>query len=229
MNMKFNPYWFFALTSIIFSQSSYALSGACQNELRELIVPSLQHVFMKKKDIRVEMEDHTSGVYSVRLFVPADSPDNLDKQVSIGWVNLDTGTMRALDVTRDPEHPDVLKVDARKYKNFVSMCLGDLPKTVGNCEQLNAVASKDATRIPSDAAGRTVIGKGRLQFYSAPDLSCKIDGVFVVEADSVDAYADYGKFTSVVYLNSKSKNLVNGWVDSDRLKPNGLGIAPRQP
>ncbi|MFM0526423.1 hypothetical protein PQR11_15730 [Paraburkholderia strydomiana] len=229
MNMKFNSYWFVALAALMFSQSSYALSGVCQNELRELIVPPLQHVFMKKKDIRVEMEDQARGVYSVRLFVPADSPDNLDKQVSIGWVNLDTNTMQALDVTRDPDHPDVLKVDGDKYKNFVSMCLADVPKTGAGCEQLNATASKNGSQIPGGASGRTVVGKGRLQFYSAPDLSCKMSGVFIVEADSVDAYTDYGKFTSVTYRNSKSQKIVNGWVESDRLKPNGSGIAPGQP
>ncbi|PQV51890.1 hypothetical protein [Paraburkholderia sp. BL21I4N1] len=229
MNMKFRSYWLVALIALMFSQSSYALSGACQNELRELIVPPLQHVFMKKKDIRVEMEDHARGVYSVRLFVPADSPDNLNKQVSIGWVNLDTNTMQALDVTRDPDHPDVLKVDGDKYKNFVSMCISDVPKTGAGCQQLDATASKNGNQIPGNGSGRTVVGKGRLQFYSAPDLSCKMSGVFIVEADSVDAYADYGKFTSVTYLNPKSKNVVNGWVETDRLKPNGLGIAPRQP
>lgn len=229
MIMKFYSRWLFTLVVFIFSQSSYALTVSCQSELRELVVPALQHVFMKKEDIHVEMEDHANGVYSVRLFVPADSPDNLDKQVSIGWVNLDTNTMQALDVTRDPDHPDVLKVDGGRYKRFVSMCISDFPKNDGRCESLNAAATKNGIQIPGDAAGRTVIGKGRLQFYSAPDLSCKMNGVFIVEADSVDAYADYGKFTSVVYLNSKSKKVVNGWVESDRLKPNGLGIAPRQP
>jgi hypothetical protein len=229
MDIKLNPYWLFALAALMFSQGSFALVGSCQTELRELIVPSLQHVFMKKQDIRVEMEDRARGVYSVRLFVPADSLGNLDKQVSIGWVNLDTNTMQALDVTRDPDHPDVLKVDGDKYKNFVSMCISDVPKTGADCEQLNATASKNGNQIPGGASRRTVVGKGRLQFYSAPDLSCKMSGVFIVEADSVDAYTDYGKFTSVTYRNSKSQKTVNGWVESDRLKPNGLGVAPRQP
>lgn len=229
MDIKLNPYWLFALAALMFSQSSFALAGSCQTELRELLVPSLQHVFMKKQHIRVEMEDHARGVYSVRLFVAADSPDNLDKQVSIGWVNLDTNTMQALDVTRDPDHPDVLKVDGDKYKNFVSMCISDVQKTGARCEQLDATASKNGSQIFGGASGRTVVGKGRLQFYSAPDLSCKMSGVFIVEADSVDAYTDYGKFTSVTYRNSKYQKTVSGWVESDRLKLNGLGTAPRQP
>lgn len=227
--MKFNSYRFVALFALIFSQSSYALSGSCQNELRELIVPSLQHVSMKKKNIHVEMEDHARGIYSVRLFVPADSPDNLDKQVSIGWVNLNTNTMQALDVTRDPDHPDLLKVDEGKYRHFVSMCIPNLPQKNGNCEQLNAAASKDESLIPADKAGKTVIGEGRLQFYSAPDWSCKMNGVFIVPTDSVESYADYSEFTSVVYTSQKSNKMVNGWVESDRLESNGLGIAPRQP
>lgn len=86
MDIKINPYCLFASAALMFSQSSYALSGACENELRELIVPPLQYVFMKKKDIRVEMEDLARGVYSVRLFVPADSPINRFPSAGSIWI-----------------------------------------------------------------------------------------------------------------------------------------------
>jgi hypothetical protein len=74
-------------------QASIASPGVCRDQLRDLIVPSLQHVEMSKKDIQAELAEVVSGspgVYSVRLYAAADSSDNLDKQVSIGWVNLDT-------------------------------------------------------------------------------------------------------------------------------------------
>lgn len=78
---------------------------------------------MNKKDIRVELEDSNGDVYSVRLFVVADSPDNLDKQVSIGWVNLNVGEMKVFDVTDDPDNRVELHVNKNKYKSFVRRCL----------------------------------------------------------------------------------------------------------
>jgi hypothetical protein len=115
--------WLFTLAVLVSSQSAYAYSASCQAQLTNLIVPSLQHVYMKKKDIRTELQDDTDGVYSVRLYVAADSPDNLDKAVTIGWINLDMNTMQVLDVTRDPDNPDVLKVVESRYRDFVSTCI----------------------------------------------------------------------------------------------------------
>lgn len=103
---------------VMASWTACASPGACKNELRELVVPSFQDVAMNKSDIQAEIEDESNGIYSVRAYVAADSPDNLDKQVSIGWINLDTNSMKALDVTRDPDHPDELKVDEENTENF---------------------------------------------------------------------------------------------------------------
>lgn len=160
------------------SWTACASPGACKNELRELVVPSFQDVAMNKSDIQAEIEDESNGIYSVRAYVAADSPDNLDKQVSIGWINLDTNSMKALDVTRDPDHPDELKVDEEKYRKFLSDCIRASSKTVSMCDDHNNRASETAVRILHSESKMTVIGNGRLQFYSAPDLSCKIPGVF---------------------------------------------------
>lgn len=100
-----------------------ALSATCNQELRDLVVPPLKGVAMNKKDIRVELEDSNGEVYSVRLFVVADSPDNLDKQVSIGWINLNVGEMKVFDVTDDPDNRVELHVNKNKYKSFVRRCL----------------------------------------------------------------------------------------------------------
>ncbi|WP_081057788.1 hypothetical protein [Burkholderia vietnamiensis] len=218
-----------ALTFLmVISCGAYASAEVCRNELRELVVPSLEHVAMNKKDIQADIEDVSDGVYSVRLYVAADSPDNLDKQVAIGWVNLDTNSMKALDVTRDPDHPDVLKVNEKKYRKFISDCIRKPSKAASNCEELNKDASQTATAIPHSEGGMVVIGSGRLQFYSAPDYSCKLPGVFILTGESVDAYTSYHGFTSVVYQNSKKATPVRGWVSSNRLRGNGPGVVPRQ-
>ena len=200
---------------LMISCGASAATEACRNELRALIVPPLEHVAMNKKDLLADIEDVSDGVYSVRLYVAADSPDNLDKEVSIGWVNLDT------------EHPDVLKVDEGKYRKFISDCIRKVPKAASSCDDLNKNASTLATDIPHSERGMVVVGNGRLQFYSAPDYACKMRGVFVLSGETVGAYVSYHGFTSVAYQNSKATS-VRGWVRSDRLRPNSLAVAPRQ-
>jgi hypothetical protein len=97
------------------------------------------------------------------------------------------------------------------------------------CKELSDKAYKEGSISLGADAGRIVIGKGRLQFYSAPSYSCKMLGIFMLKNENVVAYATFGHFTSVAYLNGKGSGPVTGWVESNRLKPNGLGIAPRQP
>lgn len=107
-----------------FSEAGHAaLSIACNQELRDLVVPPLKGVAMNKKDIRVELADSSGDVYGIRLFVAADSPDNLDGEVSIGWVNLDVGVMKAFDVTDDINNRVESSVSKNEYKSFVSKCL----------------------------------------------------------------------------------------------------------
>ncbi|WP_246327084.1 hypothetical protein [Burkholderia guangdongensis] len=218
----------FALFLMI-SCGVYASPEICRSELRELIVPPLEHVAMNKRNIQVDLEDTSDGVYSVRLYVQADSPDNFDKRVSIGWVNLDTNSMKVLDMTRDPDHPDVLKVNAEKYRKFVSDCIRKPSKAAMSCDELNKHASHAVASIPLSESGMTVIGSGRLQFYSAPSLECKMKGVFILTGESVNAYIKYNGFTSVAYVSSKNNDPVKGWVRSTRLKRNDLEISPREP
>ena len=74
----------------------------------------------------------------------------------------------------------------------------------------------------SPPLGEVVIGSGRLQFYSAPNLNCIMPGVFVIPKDELIAYAqsDDG-WSSVMYSNPKSRDTVSGWVKSSRLKATG--------
>jgi hypothetical protein len=215
----------------LLSQASVASSSVCQDRLRDLVVPSLRHVAMNKKDIQVkvvEMASVSPGVYSVRLFAAADSPDNLDKDVSIGWVNLDTNTMHALDVTRDPDHPDLLKVDADKYRNFVSNCLSSSPeRSKASCEDANLLAVKEGEGVRKEAASKTVVGHGRLQLYSAPRSACTMRGTFILSGESVNSHVKYKDFTSISYTNTRSGKIFTGWVRSDRLQPSGETAAPQ--
>jgi len=57
-----------------------------------------------------------------------------------------------------------------------------LPGHAATCEALDAEAIKRSIYIPGYVSDYDVIGKGRLQFYSAPDRKCIIAGVFVTPA-----------------------------------------------
>jgi hypothetical protein len=65
-------------------------------------------------------------------------------------------------------------------------------------------------------------GAGRLQFYSAPNPSCAMAGVFVIPKDEVITYARSNDgWSSVMYSNPSTGNHVSGWVRSSRLKATG--------
>jgi hypothetical protein len=98
-----------------------------------------------------------------------------------------------------------------------SSARAEAPKT---CEAPET--GTDKAPIFSPPLGNVVIGVGRLQFYSAPNFRCPIDGIFVVPRDQLVAYAltDDG-WTSVMYLNPRTGTDVSGWVRSDRLKVTG--------
>jgi hypothetical protein len=232
-------YWigvnFFATMPLILSQSSNAFafsnSPECVSELKKLIVPPLTHVVVNKSIIKTEITDSSNGIYSARLFVPADSPENLDKQVSIGWVNLDINSMKAYDVTNDPDNKVALEVDHDLYKKYVDRCIVDASEadaTTTMCNTVERQAEKSEVLIAGEKSGFKVIGRGRLQFYSAPDERCKTPGTFILPGEKVDAHSAFAGYTSVDYFNMKTRSSASGWVKSDRLAPTGLGIAPPQ-
>ncbi len=105
---------------------------------------------------------------------------------------------------------------------LVAMVIGPCTAQAAGC-----VEPKDAP-IFSPPLAEAVIGKGRLQFYSAPDERCRMDGVFIVPKDEVIAYAQTADgWTNVMYVNPDTNRDVQGWVRSKRLKVKGT-VAPRQ-
>ncbi|WP_243771971.1 hypothetical protein [Burkholderia anthina] len=218
-----------------------ASPASCDERLTQLVVPALRHTAFERRAIHAEpaaLTGQPEGVQGVRLFVTPDHPGTPNRDATIGWVTLDTHALRALDITRDPEQPDVLKIDRHALSRYVSTCVAP-PAAPANadaatpgavdCDALNRRARAQGDYVTGSDAGRVVTGKGRLPFFSAPDDACRIDGLFIVEHDHVDARAEYGRFTSVTYLNPRTHGTADGWVRSARLKPDGTGIAPRQP
>lgn len=115
------------------------------------------------------------------------------------------------------------------------VCSAVMLGTLGASVQAQTPASckepKEGTaKVPiiSPPLANVVTGMGRLQFYSAPNLHCPINGVFVIPNDQLVAYAqsDDG-WSSVMYINPRTGNDVSGWVRSARLKVTGT-MGPSQ-
>ncbi|PFH26427.1 hypothetical protein [Burkholderia sp. JKS000303] len=224
------------------AHAAHAASPAsCDARLTQLIVPALRHTALDRRAIHAEpavLTGQPEGVQGVRLFVTPDHPGTPNRDATIGWVTLDTHALRALDITRDPDQPDVLKIDRHALARYVSTCVAAPAASAHpaaamhgavDCDALNRRAQARGDYVTGSDAGRVVTGKGRLPFFSAPDDACRIDGLFIVEHDHVDARTEYGRFTSITYLNPRTHGTADGWVPRARLQPDGTGIAPRQP
>ena len=96
-----------------------------------------------------------------------------------------------------------------------------------NCEELDRIADKIGDVVPDFGSGRSIVGRGRVQFYAAPDIACKLPGIFVVPGDLLFAQTEHNGFTKVAYIAlRKDRKDVTAWVLTARLKPNGKGIVP---
>jgi hypothetical protein len=89
-------------------------------------------------------------------------------------------------------------------------------------------AGSDKAAMFSPPLSEVVVGKGRLQFYTAPNPDCAMKGIFVIPKDQLIAYAESDDgWSSVMYQNPKTGDHVSGWVKSSRLKQTGT-VGPRQ-
>ncbi|KWV47838.1 hypothetical protein AS156_19415 [Bradyrhizobium macuxiense] len=112
-----------------------------------------------------------------------------------------------------------------------AMILGSLgasvhAQTPSSCKGTHAGAKGAPLFSPPLAS--VVTGTRRVQFYSAPNLHCPINGVFVVPKDELVTYAQTRDgWSSVMYANPTTGNNVSGWVRSARLKQAGT-VGPKQ-
>jgi hypothetical protein len=86
-------------------------------------------------------------------------------------------------------------------------------------------AEQEQDLVSSSTAGRGVVGAGRLYFHTAPDKRCQLKDVFVIVGDRVEAYADYGDFTHVIYWNPNTGAGTAGWVLRSRIADAAMRVA----
>ncbi|KWO87986.1 hypothetical protein WM32_09900 [Burkholderia ubonensis] len=89
-----------------------------------------------------------------------------------------------------------------------------------DCRQLNEAVGGpgDDFRPPVSA---TVIGSGRAYFHSAPDAQCVTKRTFIIPGDSVTVYKPYKGWYQIMYVNSKTGEDFEGWVEKGRLSLGG--------
>lgn len=95
--------------------------------------------------------------------------------------------------------------------------IGDIFTWADECRFLDFAAKTSAKRVPAADSMKQVAGAGRLQFFSAPDLQCAKQGLFVVAGDRVSATLDNEDFALVTYTHPTTGKRHEGWVASKRL------------
>ncbi|MDN7494827.1 hypothetical protein QZM89_06495 [Burkholderia gladioli] len=108
-------------------------------------------------------------------------------------------------------------------------CLACGHAIAGTVDCSQAASDRAAERgvdYPHDHQFADVVGKGRVQFYSAPDKACEMKGVFIIPGDQVSAYTSFNGFASVQYVNMKNGNVALGWVDESRIKTSRFTSSP---
>jgi hypothetical protein len=93
------------------------------------------------------------------------------------------------------------------------------------CLSVFEKAEQEQAPIADHTSGRGVIGTGRLYFHTAPDKRCRLKETFVVVGDRLEAYADFGEFTSVIYWNPTTGEGTAGWVLTSRMTATETRIA----
>jgi len=97
-----------------------------------------------------------------------------------------------------------------------------------DCIQLALVALEKGQVVQAGNSGRQVVGSGRLQFHAAPDAACRMQGVFILPGEPVEADREMSGYTAVWYRNPRTGADATGWVRSDRLAAGTAPVAQRR-
>jgi len=97
-----------------------------------------------------------------------------------------------------------------------------------DCIQLALVALEKGQLVQARNSGQQVVGSGRLQFHAAPDAACRMQVVFILPGEPVEADREMSGYTAVWYRNPRTGADATGWVRSDRLAAGTAPVAQRR-
>lgn len=153
--------------------------------------------------------------------------ENANSTALVGWIKYDIKNQRLFNVSAYlNEKPEELSFD-KKYAIKFEQCHKQKEQIISeiSCEKIYNQIKDKIVNFPRPLETFTVIGKGRLYFYSAPNDKCKIsNNLFIIPKDTVVVYSEYNSFYYVMYIGKN--NTVEGWIDSKRLKSTGRNIGP---
>lgn len=87
---------------------------------------------------------------------------------------------------------------------------------VNSTKRSGAPATISGRRFPRRSSAR-----GAPIFHSAPDAQCVTRRTFIIPGDSVTVYKPYKGWYQIMYVNGKTGEDFEGWVEAGRLSLGG--------
>ena len=75
----------------------------------------------------------------------------------------------------------------------------------------------DNYRPPLEAE---VISNKRLYFYTAPNIQCKMKGVYVIKGNYLTVYKPYEDWLNVMFINNDGEDYI-GWISAKQVQIKG--------
>ncbi|KWU26330.1 SH3 domain-containing protein [Burkholderia cenocepacia] len=91
------------------------------------------------------------------------------------------------------------------------------PALPAACQTLAAAVGGADNNFRPPLSGK-VIGVGRLHLHTAPSTQCAQKDIFIIPGDSVKVYEPYRGWYQIMYVNGKSGDDFEGWVDANRIR-----------
>jgi hypothetical protein len=113
-----------------------------------------------------------------------------------------------------------MKMKTTMLIGIAMLAIGAQAANAVDCAKLDAATSGPDDNFRPPASG-TVIGAGRAYFYSAPDAQCMTKRTFIVPGDSVTVYKPHGRWYNIMYVNGKTGEDFEGWVEQGRVRLGG--------
>lgn len=202
----------------------------CYGYLTELVRNStFPFTDVTKEEINLLIDDDQESEILAQLNYDKKEKDseNVNSTALVGWIKYDIKNQRLFNVSAYlNEKPEELSFD-KKYAIKFEQCRKQKKQIISesSCEKVHNQIKDKIVNFSKPLEVFTVIGEGRLYFYSAPNDKCKIsNNLFIIPKDTVVVYSEYNNFYYVMYIGKN--NTVEGWVDSKRLKSTGKNIGP---
>jgi|GEM_PF-4666604 len=116
----------FVLLQFILISHAAAENGnlmSCEDDIRHMLIQALQPPHHVEPDTYTSFDQKAKdGVYTFKLYMPA-KPGVSERDMTEGWIQLDSVHNSAYDITFDDENPVKLAIDPQRITNYVAKCL----------------------------------------------------------------------------------------------------------